>query len=139
MTQERTKPTVTVATDIDNKPFWDYIKQHELRVQKCLQCGKLHYPASPICPYCLSLESEWTQLSGKGKVASFIVVHRSRSPLFPPGVPYVAAIIETEEGIRMLSNVVGCRPEEVRMDMPVKAVFEDVSPELSVHRFAPAG
>ena len=138
MMQEQTKPIFTVATDVDNKPYWDYIKQHELRVQKCLKCGKLHYPVSPICPHCMSLESEWTKLSGKGKVASFVIVHRSRSPLFPPNSPYVAAIIETEEGVRMLSNVVGCKPEEVKMDMPVEVVFEEAGPELTVPRFKPA-
>lgn len=137
MTQERTKPVFTVATDTDNKPYWDYIRQHELRVQKCLKCGKLHYPVSPICPHCMGLESDWVKLSGKGKVASFVVVHRGRSPLFPPNAPYVVAIIETEEGIRMLSNVVGCKPEDVKMDMPVELVFQDFGPELTVPRFKP--
>ncbi len=135
--QEQTKPIFTVATNVDNKPYWDYIRQHELRVQKCVKCGKLHYPVSPICPHCMSLESEWTRLSGKGKVISFVIVHRGRSPLFPPNSPYVVGIIEMEEGIRMLSNVVGCKPEEVKMDMPVEVVFEDVGPELTVPRFKP--
>ena len=138
MTQERAMPVLAVATDVDNKPFWDHLKQHELRVQKCLQCGELRYPVSPICPHCLNLTSEWVKLSGKGRVASFIIVHRSRSPLFPGGAPFVTAIIETAEGLRMLSNVVGCKPEEVRMDMPVEVTFEDVSAELTVPRFKPA-
>jgi uncharacterized protein len=137
MTQEHTRPVFTVATDLDNKPYWDYIRQHELRVQKCLTCGKLHYPVSPICPHCMGLESDWAKLSGKGKVASFVVVHRGRSPLFPPNAPYVVAIIETEEGIRMLSNVVGCKPEDVKMDMPVELVFQDFGPQLTVPRFKP--
>lgn len=137
MTQEHNRPVFTVATDTDNKPYWDYISQHELRVQKCLKCGKLHYPVSPICPHCMGLESDWVKLSGKGKVASFVVVHRGRSPLFPPNAPYVVAIIETEEGIRMLSNVVGCKPEDVKMDMPVELVFQDFGPQLTVPRFKP--
>ena len=57
----------------DTKPFWDYCKKHELRMQKCSHCGYIRYPASIICPECHSMEAEWTRLSGKGKVFSFII------------------------------------------------------------------
>lgn len=125
------------VTDEDTKPFWDFCKAHELRVQKCGQCGKLHYPPSPICPHCLSMESEWVELSGKGQVYSFIIVRRRYHPGFAAEIPYTVAIIETDEGIRMLSNVIGCKPEEVSIGMPVQVAFEDVTPEFALPKFKP--
>ncbi len=137
MTQKKyDKPLPSV--DEDTKPFWDYCKKHELRMQKCLKCGKLHYPASIICPHCLHLESEWVKLSGKGQVYSFIVVQRQYHPGFAKEIPYTVAIIETKEGTRMLSNVIGCKPENVRIGMPVEVVFEDVTEEFTLPKFKPA-
>lgn len=135
MTQAYPKPLPVV--DKDTQPFWEYTRKHELRVQKCLACGKLYYPVSPICPRCLSMEFEWTKLTGKGEVYSFIVVHRRYHPGFASEIPYVVAIIRTEEGIRMLSNVVGCKPEAVRIGMPVEVVFDDVTPEFTLPKFRP--
>ncbi|MFC2071353.1 Zn-ribbon domain-containing OB-fold protein [Chloroflexota bacterium] len=136
MTQEYTKPLPT--PDEDTKPFWEYCKQHELRMQKCLQCGKAHWPAGILCPHCHSLESEWVKLSGKGRVHSFLVVHRVYHPGFAKDVPYTVANIETEEGTRMISNVIGCKPEDVQIDMPVEVVFEDITEEFALPKFKPA-
>ena len=135
MTQAYAKP-LPIA-DKDTQPFWDYTKKHELRVQKCLNCGKLHYPVSPMCPHCLGMNSEWVKLSGKGEVYSFIVVQRRYHPGFATDIPYTVAIIRTEEGIRMLSNVVGAKPDEVRIGMPVEVSFDDVTPEFSLPKFKP--
>jgi uncharacterized OB-fold protein len=134
MNRPMTKPLP--VTDIDTKPFWDYCKQHELRVQKCLSCGKLYYPPNSLCPHCLNEGSEWVKLSGKGKVYSFVIVRRQYHPALT--VPYTLAIIELEEGIRMMSNVIECKPEDVKMEMPVEVVFEDASPEISMPKFKPA-
>ena len=135
MTQGYSKPLP--GTDEENKPFWNYCKQHELRMQKCLQCGKIRYPVSPICPHCLSMESEWVKLSGKGRVYSFAIIRRAPHPAFAGEVPYTVAIIETEEGPRLISNVIGCRPEDVQIDMPVEVVFEDITEEFALPKFKP--
>lgn len=135
MTQAPPRPLP--VTDEDTKPFWDYCKAHELRVQKCSQCGELRYPPSPICPHCMSMTAEWAKLSGKGKVFSYIIVRRPYHPAFAKEMPYVAAIIELQEGIRMLSNVTGCKWDEVKIDMPVEVAFEDVSPEFALPKFRP--
>jgi uncharacterized protein len=135
MMQSNAKP-LPVA-DIDTKPFWNYCRQHELRVQKCLKCGKLFYPPSSICPECLNMTSEWVKLSGKGEVYSFIVVHRKYHPAFAAEIPYTVAVIETKEGIRLLSNVIGCKPEDVKIGMPVEVVFDDVNSELALPKFKP--
>ncbi len=136
MTQGYTKPLPGVSEE--TKPFWDYSKQHELRMQKCLRCKKLFYPPSSMCPHCQHLESEWVKLSGKGKVYSFVIVRRAANPGFAAEVPYTVAIIETEEGPRIISSVIDCKPEEVRIDMPVEVVFDDVTAEFSLPKFKPA-
>ncbi len=135
MTQAIPKPLP--VTDEDTKPFWDYCKKHELRAQKCLKCGGLYYPPSPLCPHCLSMDSEWVKLSGRGKVFTYIVAHRRYHPGFSAELPYVVAVIETDEGLRILSNVIGCMPDAVRIDMPVEVVFEDASPEFALPKFRP--
>ena len=135
MTQQYAKPLP--VTDEDTQPFWDFCRIHELRVQKCLRCGELHYPPSPICPHCLNMESEWFKLSGKGQVFSYIIVRRRYHPGFAAELPYTVAIIETQEGIRMLSNVIGCKPEEVTIGMAVEVAFEDATKEFSLPKFKP--
>jgi len=123
------------GVDADTKPFWDFCKQHELRVQKCTACGQLHYPPSAFCPHCSNMTSEWVKISGKGKVYSFVIVRR-KYPGFDQ-VPYVVSIIETTEGMRMLSNIVGCTPEDVKIDMPVEVTWDDITPEFSLPKFKP--
>jgi len=133
--QEMGKPLPGISEE--NKPFWDYMKQHEFRVQKCLGCGKLFYPPSMMCPHCHHMESEWVKLSGKAKVYSFIIVRQARHPAFAKEAPYVVAIIETEEGIRYTTNIIGCKPEEVYVDMPVDIVYEDVNDKITLPKFKP--
>lgn len=129
------KPIPTI--DEENKPFWAAAKKHELSMQKCLKCGQFYFPISAMCPHCQNWGFEWVKLSGKGEVYSFIVVRRATNPAFAKDIPYVIAIILTKEGTRMISHVVGCKPEDVRIGMPVEVVFEDVSPEVSLPKFKP--
>ncbi|MFC1971448.1 Zn-ribbon domain-containing OB-fold protein [Chloroflexota bacterium] len=119
-------------------PFWDYCKKHELRMQQCSQCGHIRYPAGIICPKCHSMEAEWVRLSGKGKIYSFIIFHRIYHEGFRNDMPYSVAIIHLEEGPRMISNMVECKLEDIKIDMPVEVVFEDVTDEFSLPKFKPA-
>jgi uncharacterized OB-fold protein len=75
--------------------------------------------------------------SGKGSVYTFTVTHQNQAPGFRGEVPYVLAVVELAEGVRMMTNVVGCAPEDVRIGMPVEVVFEDVTPEVALPRFRP--
>lgn len=123
--------------DEDTKPFWDSLKEHKLRIQLCSQCGRFRFPPRVICPYCMSLDSKWIEVKGKGKVYSFTVVHHAYTPAFEDALPYTVAIVELEEGVRLVTNIAGCKPEEVKIGMDVEATFEDVTPEFSLHRFQP--
>lgn len=127
------RPTVV------SRPFWEAAKQHRLVVQQCRQCGnRQHYPR-PFCVRCLSTELDWKECSGRGTVYAFTVVRQALNPAFAPDVPYVLATVELEEGPRLCTNIVGCPPEAVRVGMPVHAVFEDVTPEVTLIKFRPAG
>jgi len=121
----------------DNKEFWTGCKTHELRFQKCKACGHVRWPASVICPMCYSKDTEWAVAKGKGRVYSFAVYHVAYHPGFENDLPYVVADVELEEGPRLLTNIVGCRPDEVKCDMLVEVTWEDITEEFSLPKFKP--
>jgi len=121
----------------DSKEFWTGCKVHELRFQKCKDCGHIRWPASMICPLCYSRDTQWIVASGKGKVYTFVVYHVAYHPGFKDDVPYVVAVVELEEGPHLLTNIVGCKPDEVRCDMPVEVTWEDITEEFSLPQFRP--
>ena len=104
-------------------------------VQKCLDCGALTFTPQPACSHCLSPKLEWVNASGRGTVYSYTVIWRPQMPDFE--VPYVAAIIDLEEGYQMLSNIVDCDPSEVHVDMPVEVTFRAASDEITLPYFKP--
>ena len=126
------------AINEDTAPYWEYCRKHELRMQKCQQCGYIRFPVSIVCPKCHSLEAEWTKLSGKGKVYSFIVYHQAYHPSYKDDIPYAVAIIQLDEGPRMESNIIGCKMEDIKIDMPVEVSFDDVTDEVTLPKFKPA-
>jgi hypothetical protein len=121
----------------DNKEFWTGCKAHELRFQKCKTCGHVRWPTSFVCPMCHSRETEWIVSRGKGKVYTFIVYHVAYHPGFENDLPYVVADVELEEGPRLVTNIVGCRPGEVRCEMLVEVAWEDITEEFSLPKFKP--
>ncbi|MBI2369710.1 MAG: OB-fold domain-containing protein [Deltaproteobacteria bacterium] len=123
----------------DSGPFWEACRRHELCLQRCEACGRFRFPPAILCPECHSLAFQWAPVSGRGKVWSFVVFHRAYHPGFAEELPYTVAWIELEEGARVISNVVGCRPDEVRCDMSVEVGFEDVTPEVTLPKFRPRG
>lgn len=118
-----------------SKPFWEACKRHELTIQRCTECGWTHLPPAELCPKCSS-ELEWIPASGRGKVHTFTIFYVSYHPEFQD-LPYNVSIIELEEGPLLLSNVVNCENEDIKVGMPVKVLFEDVTPEIALHRFEP--
>ena len=121
----------------DSQPFWATAKKHELCLQRCGTCGSFRFPPAPVCPECTALGGEWTKLKGRGKVFSFVVFHRAFHKSFEKDVPYAVALVELEEGLRLITNIVGVALDQLRCDMPVEVVFEDVSPECTLPKFKP--
>jgi uncharacterized OB-fold protein len=123
--------------DAENAPYWDSLKAHAMRLQRCAN-GHFRYPVNPVCPECLSTNFTWEPVSGRGRVYSFIVVHQVYDPSFKEDVPYNVAVVELEEGPRLLTNLVEMDNGDVRIDMPVQVVYDDVTDEFTLARFAPA-
>ena len=123
--------------DEESKGFWEACQRHELYLQRCGDCRALRYYPRALCPSCLSDRIEWVRASGKGTVYTFTVTHQNQSPGFRDSLPYVMAYVELAEGVRMLSNIVGCAPDAVRIGMPVEVVFEDVTPDVTLPKFRP--
>jgi hypothetical protein len=120
------------------RPFWDATSRHELRLQKCLSCEHVWFPTYANCPQCLGAKYEWALMSGRGKVWSWVIFHRSYFRSYDLDVPYNVAYIELEEGPKIMSNIVGIPDQEIVIDMPVKVVFDDVSEGITLPRFTPA-
>ncbi|MBT3791696.1 MAG: Zn-ribbon domain-containing OB-fold protein [Rhodospirillales bacterium] len=132
---EYTKPLPRPSTE--TKPFWDGAKAHQFLIQKCNDCGKFWFPPSTRCIHCLSENHGWVEVSGKGRVFSFVTYHRMYHKGWKDDLPYVVAVIELEEGPRLLSNITNCAPEDVKCDMAVKVVFDDVTEDTTLPKFSP--
>ncbi|QET06130.1 Zn-ribbon domain-containing OB-fold protein [Cupriavidus pauculus] len=123
----------------DNRPFWEAARREELRMQQCLDCGHIRYPINHVCPQCLSERADWRRLSGRGTVFSYIVFHQVYHAGFAQDVPYNVAMIQLEEGPRMISNVVGVPNDAVKVGDAVTVTFDKVTEEITIPRFTPAG
>ncbi|MEO8538632.1 MAG: Zn-ribbon domain-containing OB-fold protein [bacterium] len=129
----RPLPEPTAVT----QPFWDGLKQHKLMLQRSKK-GKttIYYPRS-VSPFGPKDELTWVECSGKGEVYSFTVARRPTAPQWSDAGPYVIAIVELNEGARVTANIVECPPENVQIGMKVEAVYEDVTPEVTLLQFRP--
>ena len=125
------------SPDGDTKEFWDGAKKHELLVQKCSQCDSYRYPPSPICPKCFSPNFKWEKVSGKGEVYSFTIVRVAVRPEWKSDVPYVLAAIRLDEGVRMVSDIIDCAVDDVKIGMRVQVAFDDVTGQFTLPKFKP--
>lgn len=108
----------------ESLPFWEGAKEGRLLLPRCNHCGNYFFPPSQRCRHCLSQDVAWIESKGAGRIYSFVVYHRSYHPAFEADVPYVVAIVELDEGVRLLSNIMGAPPEKVRCDARVRVTFE---------------
>ena len=115
-------------------PFWSGCAQGVMRMRHCAACGKVSAPTRSVCA-CGNAELGGKDCSGRGTVFSCTVVHRAPDPAFRADVPYVIAVVELEEGARLMSNVIGCLPAEVSIGMKVSAVYETVAENVGVPKF----
>ena len=133
--KEQKAPRPRPPRNQDNAFFWEGVDRGELLIQRCTACGRLRHPPRPMCPNCQSLEWGTVAASGKGEVFSFIIPHYPQVPMFE--YPYVVAVIELEEGTRLISNVIDIDPGDVTIGMPVEVRFVAVDDELTLPLFAP--
>jgi uncharacterized OB-fold protein len=121
-------------------PFWEKTLQEQLSAPRCTKCGTFRMPPHRFCPKCRAQEIEWVDIPGTGKVYSFIVVRQALRPDMLEYVPYMPAVIEADgaPGMRFISNVVDCEPEQVAVDMPVQVAWDHMSDTLVFPRWRPA-
>jgi uncharacterized OB-fold protein len=117
------KPAPTISAY--NKPFWDSARNHELRMQRCGECGKFWAPPGPVCPVCFSGKFSWDVVSGRGTITSLVVFHKSYHPEFDNDMPLAAALVELEEGPRLITNIIASDGQEIRSGSCVEIAFED--------------
>ncbi len=127
------KPLPTLTDE--NRGFWDSCRQGRLSFQKCGGCGHLRYPISPFCPQCLCAQFAWTPVSGFGTIFSCVVFHQAYHPAFKADLPYNVALVQLDEGPRMYGNIVGVPNDAVRIGASVEALFDPVTPEITIPRF----
>jgi uncharacterized OB-fold protein len=122
----------------ETKPFWDAAKQHQLRIQRCRDCAQHYFYPRPLCPHCLSRNVEWVDCSGRGRLHTFVINYRPPRN-FPLQQPFIIGIVELDEGVRMMSNIVGIEadPTRLRCDMPLEVVFEDLTDTITLPKFRP--
>lgn len=131
-----TKPLPLI--DAQSRPYWEAAHRHELRLPKCDDCGTLRIQFERWCPRCGSEKSTWARLSGRGSVWSHCTFHRKYFPEFEADLPYGVALVQLEEGPKLITNLVGVKHDEVRIGMPVEVFFDDVTPEVTLVKFRPA-
>lgn len=109
----------------DSAPYWEGARNSKLLLQRCGDCGTLRFFPRYLCTECGSEKTDWAEMSGQGTVHSFTIVHRAAFPEFQAQTPYVVALIDLEEGPRMMTNIVGDDARDVRIGDAVTVVFED--------------
>ena len=124
--------------DLETQPFWDAARDGRLMIKRCTACERFHFYPRPFCPHCWSDAVEWVEANGRAKLYTWSVVHRNDLPPFPDRVPYVAAIVDLDEGPRMMTNVVDCDFAALEVGMILEAVFHPTSDEVTIVQFRPA-
>lgn len=119
-------------------PFFAACKDHKLVAQQCGATGKLFFPPAPVSPFTRDSNWSWTELSGKGRIASFVVMHQKYFPGFGDEVPYPVIEVELEEGVKLISNIVDLGDRELSVGMAVEVVFHKATDEFTLPLFKPA-
>ena len=127
----RAKPKPTPET----QHFWDGTQAGELRLQRCDACAHVYFPPRPFCPACGSRKVSIFKASGKGKLYSYVINHRPAAPGFTP--PYSIAVVELDEGVRMMTDIVDCpqTPEALELDMRLEVKFEKLDDQITLPLF----
>jgi uncharacterized OB-fold protein len=115
--------------------FYKFCRAHELRFQRCTDCRTWRHIPRDMCAKCGSFNFEWARSSGRGTVFSWTTVTQPMLPQFAPLVPYAPAVIELDEGVRMVSWVTDVKPDDLALGIPVEVVFDDVTPEVTLPKF----
>lgn len=123
----------------ESERYWQGCKHHQLWMRYCNRCARPYFYPRDVCPMCGGRDMDWRQMSGRGTVHTFAIVHRPPMPGFAGDVPLITAIVELDEGPRMMTNRFGIAPDpaQIRVGMPVEVTHEDITDEISLPKFRP--
>lgn len=121
----------------DEAPFWEWCRRHELRLQRCTDCGAFRFHPRPRCPECRSADATWEPVAGTGTVASYTVIHPPVLPAFADRAPYNAVVVELDEGPFMVSNLVDVADDDLAAGLRVEVTFVDLDADLTLPQFRP--
>ncbi len=136
MTTSNSRPLPRI--DKDSEPYWASAHDHDLQLQRCTNCGHFRFYPSRACHYCQSLEFEWDEVSGKGEIYSFSILKRARGNPFEDLLPLTVVLVKLAEGPVMMSNLIDCPEDQVKIGLPVEIAYEDVDAEITLPVFRPA-
>ncbi len=119
------------------RPFWQAAREGKLMIQQCQSCRRHIFYPRLNCPFCFSEQITWVESTGKGRIYSFSVVQNNAPSAFIPDMPFIIAIVRLDEGVQMMTNIVGCDPSQAHCDMPVIVVFEKLNEEITLPKFKP--
>lgn len=124
----------------ETEEFWAGARRGELRIQRCNACGKAYFFPRPFCPNCSSKDVAWFTASGRGTLYSYVINYRPAYG-FQDYVPYVIAVVQLDEGPRMMTNIIGVEPapENLPIDMPVEVTWEKQDDTITLPIFRPIG
>jgi uncharacterized protein len=120
-----------------SQPFWDAAREHRLVLRRCDACGTYQHPPYPSCEVCYGEEFGWVEAAGRATLFAYAVNYSAVPLAFLADLPYVTAIVELAEGVRMISNIVECDHDGLRNGMELEVVFTDVSDECTLPQWKP--
>lgn len=126
-------PSSLVQQDNETRPYWEGLAQGELRIQRCTACQRAVFYPRALCPSCHTEALVWIVASGRGTIYTYTVAHQAFG-LFAEETPFIVALVELEEGVRLMSRIVGTAPARVAVGLPVQVTFEVVG-ELTLPYF----
>ncbi len=127
--------TLPLPTDL-TRPYWDAAARGELHMQHCGACGKWQFYPRPFCLHCESDKLQWQRVSGLGKIYTYTVNHRAPNAFMKARLPYVVAMVELDEGPRLMANVLGAQSADMAIGKRVQVVFEKASDEVTLPQFS---
>ncbi len=134
---ESSRPKPLPVITEESRPFWEGCQQGKLLLQYCTECQRHQFYPRLYCMQCDSDALRWVEASGHGVIYSYAIIHQNKSPEFANDTPYNVAIVQLQEGPRMLSNIVDIGPGELGVDLPVTVVFDHVTDIITLPRFRP--
>jgi len=136
MTEYAIPKPLPVVTE-ENRPFWEGCQHGKLLLQQCSKCHHYQFYPRLYCMQCSSDTLHWAETKGHGVIYSFTIIYQNKSPEFVHDTPYNVAIVQLEEGPRLLSNIVEVDAMELQLDLPVTVVFDRVTDTITLPRFRP--